>query len=47
MEVVYGIEVAEKGDPYIAIATEVMHSLSVAALPGAFMVDTFTFCTCA
>ncbi|KAJ7044390.1 cytochrome P450 [Mycena alexandri] len=41
MQVTYGIEVSSaKDDPYISIAKEVMHGLSVASIPGAFLVDT-------
>ncbi|KAJ7036666.1 cytochrome P450, partial [Mycena alexandri] len=41
MQVTYGIEVSStKDDPYISIAKEAMHGLSVASIPGAFLVDT-------
>ncbi|KAF8157199.1 cytochrome P450 [Crassisporium funariophilum] len=40
MSIAYGLDVLPKGDPYIAAAEEGVHTLSVAAIPGAFLVDT-------
>ncbi|KAJ6550242.1 cytochrome P450 [Mycena capillaripes] len=41
MNVTYGIEVRSSNDPYIKIAEEAMHGLSLACIPGAFLVDIF------
>ncbi|KAJ7777026.1 cytochrome P450 [Mycena metata] len=40
IDVMYGIKVRSKDDPYISIAKEAMHGLSVGSLPGEFLVDT-------
>ncbi|KAJ6597635.1 cytochrome P450, partial [Mycena vulgaris] len=40
MNVTYGIEVLSSNDPYIKIAEEAMHGVSVAYVPGTFLVDT-------
>ncbi|KAJ6580679.1 cytochrome P450 [Mycena capillaripes] len=40
MDVTYGIDVHSSDDPYIHIAKNAMHGLSVASIPGAFLVDT-------
>jgi cytochrome P450 len=40
MDVTYGIDVRSSDDQYISIAEEAMHGLSVASIPGAFLVDT-------
>ncbi|KAJ7836430.1 cytochrome P450, partial [Mycena leptocephala] len=40
MDITYGIRVRSCDDPYIDIAKEAMHGLSVASIPGAFLVDT-------
>ncbi|KAJ7814516.1 hypothetical protein B0H14DRAFT_2522208, partial [Mycena olivaceomarginata] len=39
MEVTYGIDVRSSDDQYISIAEEAMHGLSVASIPGVFLVD--------
>ena len=39
MKIVYGIDVKDSGDPYIALAEEALHGVSEAATPGAFLVD--------
>ncbi|KAJ6566447.1 cytochrome P450 [Mycena capillaripes] len=39
MDVTYGIEVLSSSDPYVKIAEEAMHGLSVASVPGNFLVD--------
>ncbi|KAF8493347.1 cytochrome P450 [Gautieria morchelliformis] len=39
IEVVYGIKVLPKADPYIAIAEKAMEVVSLAANPGSFLVD--------
>ena len=39
MDIVYGIEVQESGDPYISLAEEVMKANEEAAIPGTFWVD--------
>ncbi|KAJ7147791.1 cytochrome P450 [Mycena crocata] len=41
MSVTYGIDVLPSNDPYIEIAKTAMHALTVAGVPGAFLVDTF------
>ncbi|KAG6809315.1 hypothetical protein H0H92_000727 [Tricholoma furcatifolium] len=38
--IAYGLQVQEKDDPYVATATKGVHPVSVAAVPGAFLVDT-------
>ncbi|KAJ6580663.1 cytochrome P450 [Mycena capillaripes] len=40
MDVTYGISVRSSDDPYINLAKDAMHGLSVASIPGAFWVDT-------
>ncbi|KAJ7844804.1 cytochrome P450 [Mycena leptocephala] len=40
MDVTYGIDVRSSDDRYIGIAEEAMHGLSVASIPGTFLVDT-------
>ncbi|KAJ7693215.1 cytochrome P450 [Mycena rosella] len=40
MDVAYGIDVNSPGDRYIGLAQESMHGLSIASLPGKFLVDT-------
>ncbi|KAJ6580667.1 cytochrome P450 [Mycena capillaripes] len=39
MDVTYGIGVHSSDDPYIHIAKEALHGVSVASVPGAFLVD--------
>ncbi|KAG6872997.1 hypothetical protein C0992_009179, partial [Termitomyces sp. T32_za158] len=39
MSITYGIEVQIKGDPYITTAEQASHSLTAAAIPGRFLVD--------
>ncbi|KAJ7065511.1 cytochrome P450 [Mycena amicta] len=41
MDIAYGIKVRTEADPYIDMNEEAMHGLSVASMPGAFLVDTF------
>ncbi|KAJ7065515.1 cytochrome P450, partial [Mycena amicta] len=41
MDIAYGIKVRAEADPYIDMIEEAMHGLSVASMPGAFLVDTF------
>ncbi|KAJ7167132.1 cytochrome P450 [Mycena filopes] len=41
LDITYGIQVRQKHDPYIDLAEEVMHTFSLAVVPGAFLVDTF------
>jgi hypothetical protein len=38
MDVTYGIDVRSSDDRYIGIAEEAMHGLSVASIPGTFLV---------
>ncbi|KAJ7935934.1 cytochrome P450, partial [Mycena leptocephala] len=40
MDITYGIRVRSSDDPYINIAKEAMHGLSIASIPGTFLVDT-------
>ncbi|GLB38676.1 putative cytochrome P450 family protein [Lyophyllum shimeji] len=40
MSIAYGIKVQPRDDPHIAIAERAMHTLSIAGVPGAFLVDT-------
>jgi len=39
MSVAYGITVTESGDPYISRAEESLEGLSIAGVPGTFLVD--------
>lgn len=39
MSIVYSIEVEHDNDPYVEIAELAMRTVSVAAAPGAFLVD--------
>ncbi|KAG6811255.1 hypothetical protein H0H87_010510, partial [Tephrocybe sp. NHM501043] len=39
MAITYGLEVQAKNDPYIATAAQAVHTLTAAAVPGAFLVD--------
>ncbi|KAK7044952.1 cytochrome P450, partial [Favolaschia claudopus] len=39
MDITYGIHFREDEDPYIRVAEGAMHGLSVASIPGAFVVD--------
>ncbi|KAJ7065512.1 cytochrome P450 [Mycena amicta] len=41
MDTIYGIKIRDEGDPYVLKIEEAMHGLSVASMPGAFLVDTF------
>lgn len=41
LDIIYGIEALPENDPYIAIAERAVASLTSAAIPGAFLVDTF------
>lgn len=41
MDIVYGIQVAEKNDRYIPAAEDFVERISAASLPGAFLVDAF------
>jgi hypothetical protein len=41
MDIAYGIEVQESGDPYVSLAEEVMIGGIEASIPGAFWVDLF------
>lgn len=43
MSVAYGLDVQPQNDPYIATAEQGVHPLVVAAVPGAFLVDTLPF----
>ena len=43
MEAVYGIQIAEKDDPYIKIVQEALRGLAIASLPGSFLVDALHF----
>ena len=38
MDVTYGIDIRSSDDRYIGIAEETMHALSIASVPGAFLV---------
>jgi hypothetical protein len=38
MFVAYGIEALPENDPYVALAGEAMHTLSIASTPGKFLV---------
>jgi hypothetical protein len=44
-QIVYGIKVLPKGDPYITLAEEALSTLSKAGNPGVFLVDTAPICT--
>ncbi|KAJ3516118.1 hypothetical protein NLJ89_g1326 [Agrocybe chaxingu] len=35
----YGLNIESKDDPYISLAKEAMHTLEIASIPGAFLVD--------
>jgi hypothetical protein len=43
MNVIYGIEIAPRGDKYIDIAEEALDGMAKAAVPGAFLVNIFPF----
>ena len=43
MSVAYGLDVQPQNDPYITTAEQGVHSLVVAAVPGAFLVDALPF----
>ena len=43
MAIAYGLEVQPENDPYIEIATQANHLVTLAAVPGAFLVDSFPF----
>ncbi|KAG0698625.1 cytochrome P450 [Suillus ampliporus] len=43
MNVIYGIEIAPRGDKYIDIAEEALDGMAKAAAPGAFLVNIFPF----
>ena len=45
MHIVYGIQVQDENDKYIAIAKTAMETVSKAGTPGAFLVDVFPVCT--
>jgi hypothetical protein len=38
MDITYGIRVRSSNDPYVNMAEEAMHGLSVASIPGTFLV---------
>jgi hypothetical protein len=38
MNVTYGINVLPSNDPYIRLAEDAMHAISIAGVPGAFLV---------
>ena len=44
MNMIYGIEVSDKDDPYVTIAEEVVGYFSLGARPGSFMVDYIPAC---
>ncbi|KAJ7080831.1 cytochrome P450 [Mycena belliarum] len=41
MAVAYGIIILPQNDPYIVLARDAMYALSIASIPGRFLVDTF------
>jgi hypothetical protein len=43
-QVVYGIKVLPKADPYIAIAEKALEAVAATANPGAFLVDVLPIC---
>jgi hypothetical protein len=43
-QLLYAIDVRDKGDPYIETAEKAMSHLGVAAKPGAFLVDVLPIC---
>lgn len=45
MNMIYGIKVSDKDDPYLTIAEEVVGYFVLGAPPGAFMVDYIPACT--
>lgn len=44
MDIAYGIEVLPENDPYVATAEESVAALAIAAMPGAFLVDSIPLC---
>ncbi|KAJ7658428.1 cytochrome P450 [Mycena rosella] len=40
MDVTYGIDIRSPGDPYTTLAEEAVHGVSIATLPGRFLVNT-------
>lgn len=43
LSIAYGIEVQEENDPYLEMSRIALQTLNSAAVPGAFLVDTFPF----
>ncbi|KAJ7080834.1 cytochrome P450 [Mycena belliarum] len=41
MAVAFGIEILPQNDPYVALAQDAMHTVSIASIPGRFLVDAF------
>lgn len=39
ISIAYGIDVLPKGDPYVSAVRQVVDSIAIAAVPGAFLVD--------
>ena len=44
MDIVYGIEVLEEGDPYVAVARVAIAELAEAVVPGKYLVDSLPIC---
>ena len=43
MQVVYGIRIDDTEDTYFKVAKHILQELGDAAIPGAYLVDLFTF----
>ena len=41
IDIAYGIEVQESGDPYLSLAEEAVKGSDEASVPGTFLVDLF------
>ncbi|KAK0448479.1 cytochrome P450 [Desarmillaria tabescens] len=43
MSITYGIDTLPEGDPFVAAAEDALHTVSIAAVPGTFLVDFLPF----
>lgn len=43
--IAYGLDIHDAQDPYITDARAAVEAFSKASVPGAYLVDTFPFCT--
>ena len=45
MSMTYGLDIKSHDDPFLAAAERALATMEEAAIPGAFLVDTFPICT--